>query len=311
MKTRLLPVAALLATLLPAQRQERSQDEYKQMRAEKLAKEVFKKASWIRDYDKARETAKQEGKLIFAYFTRSYVPCERCAALESGPLSDPEFEKFAKSAVLFLHNTSRVEGDEAYPNLHQEKGFKPFDFPTVCFMDAAGNVLTKPGNSVKSFLEGHAESTAIVTLRNKGDKATAAERKQLFLSELKSDLIPAAEIQVRSDRITDLSTCEKELVASKLVDAEVRALFGKGRELGPEKMRATFAELAKAGKVPSETLSGPFWRFVLEHASKQKDASLAQKAYDALMKRYAKETGDKIDSAKQAWQKLLEDAKAK
>ena len=74
MNTRLLPVAALLATVLPAQRQERSQDEYKQLRAETLAKEVFAKAPWVKDYDKARETAKQEGKLIFAYFTRSFAP---------------------------------------------------------------------------------------------------------------------------------------------------------------------------------------------------------------------------------------------
>lgn len=74
MNTRLLPAAALLATLLPGQAQERSQDEYKQMRAETLAKEVFKKAPWLLDYDKARETAKQEGKLIFAYFTKSFEP---------------------------------------------------------------------------------------------------------------------------------------------------------------------------------------------------------------------------------------------
>ena len=212
---------------------------------------------------------------------------------------------------MFLHNTSRVEGDEAYPNLHREKGFAPL-FPTVCFMDAAGNVLTKPAHSVKSFIEGQAESAAIVALRNKGDKATAAEQKQLFLSELKFDLIPATEIQARRDRVADLSTADKELVASKLVDAEVRAVLDKGRELGPEKLGATLAELAKAGKVPSETMSGWwFWRPVLQHASKQKDAALAQKAYDALMKRYGKETGARIDSAKQAWQKLLEDAKAK
>src|SRR5262245_37202767 len=102
-------------------------------------------------------------------------------------------------------------------------------------MDAAGNVLTKPAHSVQSFLEGQAESAAIVALRNKGDKATAAEQKQLFLSELRFDLIPAAEIQARSDRIADWSTAEKELLASKLVDSEVRAVLDKGRELGPEK----------------------------------------------------------------------------
>lgn len=229
--------------------------------------------------------------------------------LESGPLSDPEFAKFAQSVVLFLHNTSFVRGDEAYPKLHREKGLT--GFPTVCFMDAVGNVLAKPRHSVKSFVEGYAEATTIVAVRAKGDQATAAEQKQLFLSEVKFDLIPGAEIQARSDRIVDLSAAEKELVASKLVDVEVRAVLDKAREMSPERLRATLADLAKAGKTPSETMTRWFWPPVLQHASKQKDAALAQKAYDALMKRYGMETGTRIDSAKQAWQRLLEDAKSK
>lgn len=89
----ILPVAALLATLLPAQNgqdpapaptraarlssggapQGKSQEALIKLREEKLAKEVFKKAPWMFDYDKARETAKNEGKLIFTYFTRSYA----------------------------------------------------------------------------------------------------------------------------------------------------------------------------------------------------------------------------------------------
>ncbi len=71
---KLLPVAAALAALLPAQgRRTPSQDELKELRDEKLAKDVFQKAPWITDYDAAREQAKESGKLIFAYFTRSYA----------------------------------------------------------------------------------------------------------------------------------------------------------------------------------------------------------------------------------------------
>jgi hypothetical protein len=66
-----VPIAALLASLLPAQ--EKSQEDLTKLRAEKLAKDVFKKAAWVADYDKAREQAKRENKLIFAYFTRSYA----------------------------------------------------------------------------------------------------------------------------------------------------------------------------------------------------------------------------------------------
>ena len=61
-----------LCTALPAQNQPPSQEQLVKLRSEKLAKEVFTKANWITDYDKARAEAKKSGKLLFTYFTRSY-----------------------------------------------------------------------------------------------------------------------------------------------------------------------------------------------------------------------------------------------
>lgn len=70
----LVSAAALLASLLPAQnRPQPSQEDLKKLRSEKLAKEVFKKAPWVLDFDQAREQAKKENKLLFTYFTRSYA----------------------------------------------------------------------------------------------------------------------------------------------------------------------------------------------------------------------------------------------
>jgi hypothetical protein len=40
---------------------------------EKLKESWLVDGGWIADYDKAREEAKKSGKLIFAYFTRSYA----------------------------------------------------------------------------------------------------------------------------------------------------------------------------------------------------------------------------------------------
>jgi hypothetical protein len=51
---------------------QKSQEELAKLRDEKMAHEVFQKANWMFDYDKARAEAKQADKLIFAYFTRSY-----------------------------------------------------------------------------------------------------------------------------------------------------------------------------------------------------------------------------------------------
>jgi hypothetical protein len=71
MAVRVAASIAALALLLPAQ--QKSQDELKAARAEKLAKPVFQKAEWVTDFDKARAAAGKSGKPIFAYFTRSYA----------------------------------------------------------------------------------------------------------------------------------------------------------------------------------------------------------------------------------------------
>jgi len=203
--------------------------------------------------------------------------------------------------VLFLHNTSRVE-DEKYPALLQEKGFR--GFPSLCFMDADGNVLTKPARSVAGFVETHARTKALVALRRKGDKATAAEQKELFLAELRLDLVAAAEIAARAAGLP-LSDAEKELVAQKLVDAEVGKILQGSRDAGPAKTNEQLAALAAAGKTPSEAMRPQFWIAVLNHASTAKDAALAQRAHDALERHFADDKNPALERARANWLKLL------
>ncbi len=62
----LLAVAAPLAAA-PAQ------DDLVRKRDGKLASPFLKKAPWVTDYTTARAASKASGKLIFAYFTRSYA----------------------------------------------------------------------------------------------------------------------------------------------------------------------------------------------------------------------------------------------
>jgi hypothetical protein len=47
--------------------------DFEALRDKKLQEPFLSKASWITDYDKAREESKKSGKPIFAYFTRSYA----------------------------------------------------------------------------------------------------------------------------------------------------------------------------------------------------------------------------------------------
>lgn len=208
--------------------------------------------------------------------------------------------------MLFLHNTSRV-ADEKYPTLLQDKGFR--GFPSICFMDAEGNVLAKPGRTVAAFVETHTQVKALATLRGKATR-TAAEEKELFLAELKLDLIATEALQARADKLA-LTDAEKRLVTQKFTDSEVQALLGKIRETGPEATAEQIAAMAKAGRAPSENMAGAFWMQVLQHASRQKDAALAQQAYDALQQRYSKEKGPGIERQLANWKKLLDEAKAK
>ncbi len=43
-------------------------------RDQKMAEPWVAHGGWITDYDAARAKAKEEGKILFAYFSRSYAP---------------------------------------------------------------------------------------------------------------------------------------------------------------------------------------------------------------------------------------------
>jgi len=66
-------VPAMKLVAAPAQTQEPTQQELVAKRDEKMGLEVFKQAPWTFDFDQARADAKQQGKLIFTYFSRSYA----------------------------------------------------------------------------------------------------------------------------------------------------------------------------------------------------------------------------------------------
>jgi hypothetical protein len=211
--------------------------------------------------------------------------------------------------VLFLHNTSRVE-DEPYPTLLRDKGFG--GFPSLCFMDAEGNVLAKPPQrTVASYQETAAGAQALLTLRNKGAKRTPAEEKELFLTELRLDLIPAAEIAKRGAAIPSLSDEEKAAMQQKIVDSEYAALMGKMREIGPEALATQVAEMAKANRIPSGRNQTSFWTQVLTHAAKQKDVALAEQAFAKAEEASKTMPPASVERMRQNWQKLLDEAKAK
>ncbi len=72
--TRMIFAPAVLGLALAAPAAAQDQEGLQAKYEAKLAKEFISHGGWITDYDLARETAKEQGKLLFVYFTRSYSP---------------------------------------------------------------------------------------------------------------------------------------------------------------------------------------------------------------------------------------------
>ena len=280
-----------------------TQDQLKAWRVEKLEKPVWKLAPWLVDLDAARAEASKTGKPIFACFTRSYLPCAPCEALESSVLADARFAEFASSVVLFLHVTSHVEG-EPYPTLLTDKGFT--GFPSLCFLDQDGNVVVKQvERSVAGF---EATAARIATLRGleaqlKKGGGIAAERR-VFLAQLELQMLRADEIRARMQKL-ELGEADRARADQFLVDAEVRDLRTRSRELGPEQVSDAVAAMARAGRRPSPSpeTANPFWELVLGWSARKADGELGQKAFDALSENASSAT------VLQRYRQLLERAK--
>lgn len=69
-----LAASALALALAAAPAAQDPQDALREKFTKKLESEFLAKADWVTDYDVARAKAKEQGKLILGYFTRSYSP---------------------------------------------------------------------------------------------------------------------------------------------------------------------------------------------------------------------------------------------
>ncbi len=183
---------------------------------------------------------------------------------------------------MFLHNTSRVE-DEPYPRLLQEKGFG--GFPSLCFMDAEGNVVVKQGQrSVAAFESTRQGLQRLFDLRAevaKGGKGKAGLEKKLLFAEIELQMLSPDEAKKRADKLT-LDKDEAARLDQYLVGAEVRDLRARSRQLGVDEVASKIAAMAKAGKKPGSDEAPYFWQMALTHAAKTGDGDLGQQAFDQL-----------------------------
>ncbi|MCA8954602.1 MAG: hypothetical protein KDC87_00930 [Planctomycetes bacterium] len=70
-------ITVIGAVAVPALAQRETSAEQRELRArrdKKLAEPFLKNAEWVTDLARAKARAKLQGRVIFAYFTRSYAP---------------------------------------------------------------------------------------------------------------------------------------------------------------------------------------------------------------------------------------------
>ena len=202
-------------------------------------------------------------------------------------LSTSEFAEWSKKVVLFLHNTSKVDG-EPYPNLLYAMG--GIGFPTVSYVDADGRLLKQVGHvtPVEELEAAFQELMAWQQLRRevaKGD-AGAAKEKELFLLELKMGNRPFAEMVQRRDRLS-LDADEKAATEQSLVDLEfTEILRATPRDQQPVG-GAKFLAMYRAGRIPATSTETSFWQYLFAHLAEQKDAARFRFVLADLRKRKA------------------------
>jgi hypothetical protein len=208
--------------------------------------------------------------------------------------------------VLFVHNTSHLD-DEPYPTLLRDKGFN--SFPTLCFMEADGNVLGKP---LQRTVAGFEKTMALLKERQElagkpDDDATKARRFMvaLGLGELKEQQVRDENGQLK------LSPADRAEVELALVDYDFTAIQAKltKKQLTPAQGDTLVAEMLKQGHIPSESRASGFWTMVLQYAAGVKDVKMAEQAFGELDKRYGKD--ERYARLQARWQKMLQEAKAK
>lgn len=192
--------------------------------------------------------------------------------------------------MLFLHVTTRVEGDK-YQELLQEKGGR--GFPHLAFLDANGAVLAvhEGPRTVDGFRETGASAKKFIALKAKAATGAPADKVEFFMAGLGIGYFDA---EAASAQLAELKShmSEEQIakVGAKLVGMEIEGALNSINSR--EEMLAAgkrFAEMAAAGKVPAddEGFAPYFWIFQLEHADSADDLKGAEAAVAEMKKRFA------------------------
>ena len=188
------------------------------------------------------------------------------------------FAEFGKRVVLFCHVTTRVKGDK-YDGLLREKGGT--GFPTLVFMDAAGEVIAKQGARTVSAFQ--ATLTSLTNLRALEARAKDGDQTvKVDMALTRIELGALATVDAAKQALAaagDLSPEQQKRASGLLAWLEMNELNANARKDRQLDVGKELVAWFSAGKIPGRDERG-FFLPILNHAEKQHDAKLFQKALD-------------------------------
>jgi len=291
-KALILVVCSLLSVLsasADAQGKPRSQAELIELREQKLRSEFLRKSPWTTDFNTAKNTAQKRGKLILAYFTRSFAPSPASQDLEDRLFTTKEFENLVRPVVLFCHVNSKVAGDRDQ-NLMQRFGGQ--GFPFVVALDETGLPIAHFQESLsfegfKKFLQGQVAGYASLRIkaeRKRGDKDAQAE---FLIRRIRLGHLSPGQIQLALDTADYLSAAQRKFIEQGLAGLEIREILARIDDKDPASFNRAaerFVAMKKSGRIPSGSQAPIFWQVILGYADITEDPVLFEEALQTLAK---------------------------
>lgn len=282
---RLATLVLLLVCALSSFSQEANSNDLVLLRDKKLSSPFLKCAKWTTRWDEARAAAKDSGKLILAYFTRSYAPCGPCTALEQTVLSRPDFIDLSRDVVLFCHVSSRVPSD---PDglLFCEKGGTAF--PTLMVLDDRGNVLGRHcgERSIAAVRRLLAQGRAFADLIRRAEgSADLAVRQECLSKQLEYGHLDPEAARARLQSLGGLSADQQAWFDAAIVCRECDLAFLEIRRAADDPARLQAArrlvDMKERGHVPSDARTLAFWEWIMTWAAHAQDARLYEEGLAA------------------------------
>lgn len=275
-------------------------------RLEAKEKSAFTKAlPWVRLFQEAQRQGREQKKIIFAYFTRSYIECKACQKVEASVLQSPEFLLYAQGVIPYLHITSNLPL-KPDGKLFQEKGCK--GYPTFLWMDAQGEVLAlfEGDLSVEALNSTHAFAEETEQFKKAYEQNPQEERamKAYFLRKLSLnpslEMLQKMEEWWKADQLTlEQVALLKSHKAYQEINERLQLLqkeLRKGNKLPTQEdlflaLAPPFYALYQQGLVPlgdNNTVNN-FWLYTAQYAARQKDEETLKKAYSILKEKVGQE----------------------